>query len=780
MASGHEGEKPVDTFTCPDCGSESRDPEWCDTCGAPMASSKDTAVRWLEPGQTISIEIEGNATEMTVREVIENYATRRVVVADVDANRALILEERETFGGKLPELSPELAKLFRHPVAHATHGEHPLRVYEDSPGVTIEDLVDVSNGQLSFAQVKDTFLAVVDLVIEAHRQQQLVLAVAPWTVRIEGGALSKRASRSAYSPQTELETVDVGREDFAEPPGGPEQRREDVTLEEPLSAVLAAGKRQVGYDSELSEPSDADSGGPRPTDKVHTREMSPEEVDAAVADADSEIEELSESSDLSEVSGEVEELLNALDSEAVETAEGEVEILDDETMSDWNMFDHDYDDDDEDDDEIVDVLEDTGILNIDALVEEDEPAHAVLDGLDRLYPFNETPDEVPVVMGFSPPELLGRVRADLAPWCDVFSLGMLLYYMVSGHIPPASVYTRYTPALPMRNFRPGFPPGLQPVVSRATRPAPDDRYSSVEALRDAFLNACELMERRSSHIGSANPPRVHVAVDTHVGINKGKRNPTNQDSVFGKVSDDGRFSLIVVADGVSTASYGSGDLASHQLTIAAAAIWEDVLPAYLMDERIDEIGIIRDILNRANDGIVKHVNEHHTPFMGNPHEVMGSTALVCIIRDGVVTLASLGDSRAYIQNASGLEQTTIDHNLWTLSILDGVAPDSALAMPHGDALARCLGTFMIENGNLDPVNPEPDFFRFALSRGDSLLLTTDGLVDFAGANPFAAEENVLAVMLAEPDPALACLELILLANRGGGGDNIGIGIAQFI
>ena len=59
-------------------------------------------------------------------------------------------------------------------------------------------------------------------------------------------------------------------------------------------------------------------------------------------------------------------------------------------------------------------------------------------------------------------------------------------------------------------------------------------------------------------------------------------------------------------------------------------------------------------------------------------------------------------------------------------------------------------------------------------------MTTDGLVDFGGPNPFAAEENILAAMLAEPDPALACLELILLGNRGGGGDNLGVGIIHFI
>lgn len=299
-------------------------------------------------------------------------------------------------------------------------------------------------------------------------------------------------------------------------------------------------------------------------------------------------------------------------------------------------------------------------------------------------------------------------------------------------------------------------------------------------MRDAFLSACSLMERRAKQTGGVDAPRAVIAVDTHVGIAKAKRNPTNQDSVFARATDDGRFAVIVVADGVSTASYGSGDLASHHLTDAAAEVWADVLPKYLMEERVEEVSVIGQILDEANERIVAHVNENFSPFDGNPHEVMGTTALVCVIRSGIVTLASLGDSRAYLQTSSGLEQITADHNLWTLSVLDGISADAALSMPHGDALARCLGTFVIENRQLTPVRPEADFFRFSITRGDTLLLTTDGLIDFAGANPFAAEENVLTVMLAEPDPALACLELILLANRGGGGDNVGVGIAHFV
>ncbi len=411
-------------------------------------------------------------------------------------------------------------------------------------------------------------------------------------------------------------------------------------------------------------------------------------------------------------------------------------------------------------------------------LEEIEELSAIFDGIDRLYRMDEINDEVAVTPGFSAPELLSGLGTEDGESADVFSLGMLLYFLVAGVVPPASVYTRYAPAIPARNFRPGFPPGLQAVIARATRPRPEDRFASVRAMLDAFEEACSVMRHRSE-MSAAIPPSMRLASDTHIGIAKRKRNPVNQDNVFSATAEDRRCALVVVADGVSTASYGSGDLASAALIEEARQVWDETLPTYLMDEELDEVQVIQTILNRANRRIVEYVNEHHTPFRGSPHEVMGSTALVAMIVDGLVTLGSLGDSRVYLQRGAEIEQITIDHNLWTLSILEGVEADSALAMPHGDALARCLGTFIIENGRLQEVDPQPDLFQFQVMEKDSLLLTTDGLVDFAGPNLLTSEDNILSILLAEPNPDLACLELILLANRGGGGDNIGLSVIRF-
>ena len=83
------------------------------------------------------------------------------------------------------------------------------------------------------------------------------------------------------------------------------------------------------------------------------------------------------------------------------------------------------------------------------------------------------------------------------------------------------------------------------------------------------------------------------------------------------------------------------------------------------------------------------------------------------------------------------------------------------------------------SGHLYDENSAPplyDLYTFNLIPGDHVLLTTDGLLDYASQDIHDAEAVIARTILHVPNPALACLELILAANRGGGGDNIGVGL----
>jgi protein phosphatase len=731
--------------SCPRCGRPTDNEQHCADCGG-----SEEAPQWLEVGQTYGmtvkpekIGLDADADEVKVdlemTEMWETYKSRRVFLAhplavhdasgeplddDFESIRHddFVVEQETAYERSEQEVLPvELEARLRRPIFRDERAGKVISVYSNDCGLALDEVVEVATGRLNLAQVRGLFLPVLDAVSELHDEGLLHLRITPWTVRVRDRADEKGLPLSFLRDTMGvshglLEHSGLGEEDTFS---------ESEEISEP----------QVDRTAEYENPFAASRDDEKTRDDVMPLVM----ADMAPNEGEPNEGEPNEGEPNEGEKEESREPVEPSDSGGLFISQSEASLG---------------------------VQDDSTELEV------------LFDNIDGFFRADGDFDEVPTLRGFSPPEIMGRSRAQIGECCDVFNLGMLLYFLIAGQLPPVSVYTRHIPAVPARNLRPAFPPGLQSVIGRATRPDPNERYPDVKSLQKAFDRACDIMKKRAE-VAGPDSPRMTVAVDTHVGIAKQRRNPVNQDAVFGAASDDQRFSLMVVADGVSTASYGSGDLASAMLAEEAEAAWEELLPTYLMDEPINPTAAIQDILNKANDRLVNYVNAHFLPFRGGPHEVMGSTALVAILHDGLVTLAALGDSRVYLHRGEAFEQLTIDHNLWTLSILEGVPADNALAMPHGDALARCLGTFIIDQERLEAVHPEADVFQFPVTKGDTLLLTTDGLVDFAAANMLAAEDNIHQVLVSEPDPALACLELILLANRGGGGDNIGVGIVKF-
>lgn len=92
---------------------------------------------------------------------------------------------------------------------------------------------------------------------------------------------------------------------------------------------------------------------------------------------------------------------------------------------------------------------------------------------------------------FMAPELLDE-SSSATPRTDVYSLGVLLYYLVTGRFPVEGVSideirTNHAKGhrVPLDERRPDLPPGYVDVVERATAPVAADRYeSAVSLLRD--------------------------------------------------------------------------------------------------------------------------------------------------------------------------------------------------------------------------------------------------------------------------------------------------------
>lgn len=746
--------------SCADCGEPVSSGDSCPHCGADIEQDEETAVELGEEylftveGETLGVE--GGTFELTVRagtewaellsrvifsaEIIAcEPASSEVGAVELDSlqTRWCLLEEIK--GGVLEQRDrSDVDSLpVRVPLGTTRVDGRPVHLYSNDCGVTLAELVALAERELTVRQVADIFSSVLEGLGRLHEAGKLHLRLSPELVRVKPAG-----SDEGVPLETDGESGDSGQwgpSGDTEPSHGDGDDESGVS--EWSSAEYEETKPQAPLGVRLSEV-DADEISSLAAETSPLGDEPSEVDETGIARSNNWIRELGIT--LSVPEGRKDE-----DDGVGEEAENEGAYSDSRRDSAR--------------------LPRAG-LEIDL--------EAAFESISGIFGRDEEAEDIQVVPGFSAPEAYSRGGAEQDAVNDIFSAGMLLYYLVAGRRPPASVYTRHGPALPARNFRPDFPPGLAPVIKRATRPDPEMRYPDIESMKAAFADALEAIEDRTPE-KRERLPKLTQAVDRHAGVAKRRRNPVNQDDVFEGTSEDGNFGMMVVADGVSTASYGSGDVASEILIEVGEEVWDEILPAYLMDERVDEVASVRRILEKANEQIVEYVNERYTPFTGSAHEVMGTTGLVAIYHEGTITLGSVGDSRGYLQRGPGLEQLTIDHNLWSLSILEGLPADDALSMPRGDALARCLGTFVTEEGELVPVSPGYDIFRFPVASGDTLLLTTDGLVDFAGGNIIAAEENILATLLAEPEPALACLELILLANRGGGGDNIGLGVARF-
>ena len=136
---------------------------------------------------------------------------------------------------------------------------------------------------------------------------------------------------------------------------------------------------------------------------------------------------------------------------------------------------------------------------------------------------------------------------------------------------------------------------------------------------------------------------------------------------------------------------------------------------------------------------------------------MGTTCTVVLL-DRAMTVAHVGDSRAYRLRGERLEQLTDDHSLVATMVREGIIdPADAATDGRRNIITRALGAE--DEVRVDVVTSD-------LAPGDRLLLCSDGLhgqVDDAA---------IASALRDEPDPAAAVNRLISLANAAGGEDNV--------
>lgn len=228
-------------------------------------------------------------------------------------------------------------------------------------------------------------------------------------------------------------------------------------------------------------------------------------------------------------------------------------------------------------------------------------------------------------------------------------------------------------------------------------------------------------------------------------IDKGVIRHSNQDAFFaGEISQDTTFA--VVCDGMGGAK--AGNVASET---AVKTISEYIIKSYRNNMSVDDIiKTLKNAITSANIEIydLSKANEHLSG--------MGTTVVAAVVRDGNAVIANVGDSRIYLVNDK-LTQLTIDHSIVQTLIESGkITVEDAKVHPRKNVITRALGA---------ESEVAIDVAEYNLSKGETLLLCTDGLTNFA------TEKDILNTFK-QNNISDVSEKLVDLANQGGGGDNI--------
>ncbi len=147
------------------------------------------------------------------------------------------------------------------------------------------------------------------------------------------------------------------------------------------------------------------------------------------------------------------------------------------------------------------------------------------------------------------------------------------------------------------------------------------------------------------------------------------------------------------------------------------------------------------------------------------HHGMGATLVAAWIDQRRLSVANVGDSRAYLLRSGQLEQLTEDHSLVAEQVRIGVlTPEQASQSEMQSVLTRALGA---------EEEVEVDSSEQLLLDGDRLLLCSDGLTRMV------SNEQIARVILDSAGPQQAADRLVELANEAGGADNVTVVVLQF-
>ncbi len=249
-----------------------------------------------------------------------------------------------------------------------------------------------------------------------------------------------------------------------------------------------------------------------------------------------------------------------------------------------------------------------------------------------------------------------------------------------------------------------------------------------------------------------------------VGQSVGKQRDHNEDSVLALTStisgstESIPFGLYIVADGMGGHQFG--EVASNAAIRIMGGNITKKFQSYLYNLPTQPL---QDSLQEVMENSIMEAHQ----YVQREAPGSGTTVTAALVLGQQVTIAHVGDSRAYSVYPDGrMEVITRDHSLVKrLEELGHLSKDEAENFPHRNVLIRALG----QGESL-----EADIFTIPFPQPGYLMICSDGLWGVLNEN------DIFKIIVDAPNLHRACQNLVEAANAAGGPDNITVILAQMI
>lgn len=248
------------------------------------------------------------------------------------------------------------------------------------------------------------------------------------------------------------------------------------------------------------------------------------------------------------------------------------------------------------------------------------------------------------------------------------------------------------------------------------------------------------------------------------GQSVGKQREHNEDSLLALThtisgnTETVPFGLYIVADGMGGHQFG--EVASNAAVRIMAGDILKKFHSYLYNLPTQPL---QESLQEVMENSIKDAHR----YVQREAPGSGTTVTAALVLGQQVTIAHVGDSRAYAIYTDGrMDTITRDHSLVKrLEELGHLSKDEAVNFPHRNVLIRALG----QGEAL-----EADIFTVPFPSAGYLMICSDGLWGVIN------EQDVYRAITEAPNLHRACQSLVAAANAAGGPDNISVVLVQMI